>query len=147
MKQIRLIMLSAFTLFLLTVNAADGVTVTVNGVQIEKALAQLTFDADNVIMHFGDSTTQTADMSDVNITILAATGIRDVYTTHEVFTDHITIGGVGEGESVAVFDMKGMPVVKRTVAHSTSVSVDISKLSHGIYILQIGHKAIKFQKK
>ncbi|MBQ3627405.1 MAG: hypothetical protein II947_00055, partial [Bacteroidaceae bacterium] len=42
-------------------------TVTVNGLTVEKTVVQITFDKDQVVLHFSDGLTQTADMDDVSI--------------------------------------------------------------------------------
>lgn len=59
--------------------ASDTQTITVNGRTVEKTAVELTFDGDNVVLHFSDGTEETADMESVAIAFdNATTGIDQV---------------------------------------------------------------------
>ena len=56
---------------------ADGEqTVTVNGSTVNKTVTQITFNADNVILHYSDNTSEEADMANVSIAFDVAQAIN-----------------------------------------------------------------------
>lgn len=73
--------LSLFTLLACcaTLAMADGgQKVTIGGRTVEKNVTHMEFRGDNVVLTFDDASTQTADMSEVEIQFDNATGINSV---------------------------------------------------------------------
>ncbi|GJG66825.1 hypothetical protein PRLR6025_02940 [Prevotella lacticifex] len=62
----------------LAVLADSGQIVSVNGTTVNKTVKEITFSGTDVALSFTDGTTQTADMSTVNIAFGTATGIKAV---------------------------------------------------------------------
>ena len=57
--------------------ADDVQTVTIGGTPVDKTVKQITFDGDNVILHFTDNSTDTKDMAaDVKIAFKLSTAIE-----------------------------------------------------------------------
>lgn len=70
MKKSLRLAISAFLLVAASVSWADSkVVTTVNGVAEARELVRITFDGDNAVLTYTDSTTGTADMSLVTVTL------------------------------------------------------------------------------
>lgn len=128
--------------------ASDTQTITVNGRTVEKTAVELTFDGDNVVLHFSDGTEETADMESVAIAFdNATTGIDQVKAFNLVGTTdgNIHLSGVQCGERIEVFDASGK--VAQTKASSDTASLDITNMKSGVYVLRAGNTVIKFVKR
>lgn len=126
----------------------SGTVVTVNGTPVEHALAQLTFDGDNVVLHFADGAADmTADMAGVSITLAAATRIDrpEVYTATRLVADELRLGGLAPGERVALYDAAGR-LLRQTTAAPTATTLPLAGLRAGTYIVRAGQTIIKFRK-
>lgn len=129
--------------------ASDTQTITVNGRTVEKTAVELTFDGDNVVLHFSDGTEETADMESVAIAFdNATTGIDQVKAFNLVGTTdgNIHLSGVQCGERIEVFDASGKKVAQ-TKASSDTASLDITNMKSGVYVLRAGNTVIKFVKR
>ena len=61
--------------------SGTGQTITINGLAVNKTATELTFDGDNVILHFSDGTSQSADMESVSIVFNnSTTGLNQIQT-------------------------------------------------------------------
>ncbi|MBM6993373.1 MAG: T9SS type A sorting domain-containing protein [Prevotella sp.] len=120
---------------------------TVNGQQATRTLTQITFDGDNVILHFTDGT-ETADMSTVAITLPATTRIDRVQTfaTAQLVGDELTLGGLSRGERVTIYDASGRRMMQTTASDET-LTISTTTLHKGVYIVKAGDKIIKFSRK
>lgn len=58
--------------------ADGGKTVSVDGTTVNKTVKEITFSGTDVVLSFTDGTTQTADMSTVNIAFDETTGVKTV---------------------------------------------------------------------
>lgn len=72
----KLISLAFLALLGLSAWADDGQVVTVNGTKVNKTVTKMTFDGDDVVLTFGDNTTQKVDMSQVTIAFTVADAIK-----------------------------------------------------------------------
>ena len=129
--------------------ASDTQTITINGRTVEKTAVELTFDGDNVVLHFSDGTEQAADMESVAIAFdNATTGIDQVKAFNLVGTTdgNIHLSGVQCGERIEVFDASGKKVAQ-TKASSDTASLDITNMKSGVYVLRAGNTVIKFVKR
>lgn len=126
---------------------ADGQTLTINGETIEKVANELTFDGDNVIIHFDDGTQQTADMSTVTLSFSATTGIGGIHTfTLRNATDGVLdIDGLDDGQTVQVFSTDGK-LVATAKAGGAQAHVDVRNAKNGVYIVRAGKNIVKFIK-
>lgn len=127
---------------------ALGQEITINGQTIEKIATKLTFDGDNVILHFSDGTSQSADMATVSIDFGTATGINSIqtFTLNGSTKGVLNISGLQPGQKVEIFDVTGRKIKEASVASENSI-IDISGAKAGTYILRSGNKIIKFIKR
>ena len=144
------IMLTCSLLLALAIpmNADAQQQITVNGQQIEKTATQLTFQGDNVVLHFDDGTDMSADMALVDIVFDTATGIGGVesYLLKATLGGKLIVNGLTAGETVSIYDAQGR-LMRQTRAAQSTLNEDISNLPGGMYLLKVGKKAIKFVKR
>lgn len=127
--------------------AEDVQTLTINGQKVEKVVSQLTFEGDNVVLHFGDSK-EAYSMGDVQISFSGFDGINGVSTFKLAgFVDgQLVIGGLATGTPVAVYDISGKKL-SQTKADGEVTRVSLDDLNGGAYILKAGNQIVKFIKR
>ena len=126
-------------------------TVTINGQAVDKTVVQITFDKDQVVLHFSDGLTQTADMDNVSIAFTASdtesisTLQGNAFIFCGVVNGQLSIGNVQPGTKLTIFNANGQRMM---AAQSTgeSTTLNVSQLPVGTYILKVGSQIVKFQK-
>lgn len=98
--------------------AGNKQTVTIDGQVIEKAISEITFDGDNVVLHYADNTSATEDMSLVTLSFS--------YTT----TGISQVEGIKKALQGKVYNLQGQ-----------CVGSSLQGLSKGVYIIN-GKKVI-----
>lgn len=122
--------------------------ITINGQKVEKTATELSFDGDNVVLHFSDGSSQSADMGSVLIIFDTTTGIDNIHTfSLKNETDGIlNLSGIAPGQRVQVYDVSGK-IIAEAKASSDATSLDISNAKRGTYILRVGNDVVKFIKR
>lgn len=98
--------------------AGNKQTVTIDGQVIEKTISEITFDGDNVVLHYADNTSDPADMSLVTLSFS--------YTT----TGISQVEGIKKALQGKVYNLQGQ-----------CVGSSLQGLSKGVYIIN-GKKVI-----
>lgn len=98
--------------------AGNKQTVTIDGQVIEKTISEITFDGDNVVLHYADNTSATEDMSLVTLSFS--------YTT----TGISQVEGIKKALQGKVYNLQGQ-----------CVGSSLQGLSKGVYIIN-GKKVI-----
>ena len=98
--------------------AGNKQTVTIEGQVIEKTISEITFDGDNVVLHYADNTSATEDMSLVTLSFS--------YTT----TGISQVEGIKKALQGKVYNLQGQ-----------YVGSSLQGLSKGVYIIN-GKKVI-----
>ena len=133
------------------VGAQTQQTVAINGQTIDKTVVQITFDKDQVVLHFSDGHSQTADMDDVSIAFSPkdAESIsslqNNMFIFHGVVNGQLTIGNVQEGTHLTIFNANGQRMMSAQSTGGTT-TLQVSQLPAGTYILKAGTQFVKFQK-
>lgn len=125
-------------------------TLTVNGQTIDKVVTQITFEGDNVILHFG---TETA-FYDMNTVVLSlsksdATGINlmeNTFSLSGLVDGNLNLQNIPENTPIVIYDTTGKSLIQ-TKANAISTTVDVNGLSSGIYLLKAGKQIVKFVKR
>jgi len=93
-------------------------TVTVDGVSVGKFVTQLTFSGDNVTLVFDDNTSQTEDMSLVNITFnYTSSGIETIPAAGKVADNKVYsisgqyVGNTTNGLQKGIYIVNGKKIV------------------------------------
>ena len=98
--------------------AGNKQTVTIGGQVIEKTISEITFDGDNVVLHYADNSSDQADMSLVTLSFS--------YTT----TGISQVEGIKKALQGKVYNLQGQ-----------CVGSSLQGLSKGVYIIN-GKKVI-----
>ena len=126
-------------------------TVTINGQTVDKTVVKITFDKDQVVLHFSDGLTQTADMDNVSIAFgpSDAESISSLQSNafifHGVVNGQLTIGNLQEGTQLTIFNANGQRMMSAQSTGRTT-TLQVSQLPTGTYILKAGSQYVKFQK-
>lgn len=107
------------------------------------------FDGENLVMNVIEQHISYPMADIVNLTIGKTekeSGVADVKADMTVFVsrDAVTIAGLEEGETVAVYDMAGMAVVGGKTDAAGNFSASLSELPKGVYIVKAGKNSFKF---
>ncbi len=123
---------------------------TVNGTVVEKTPTHITFDGDNVIVHYGDNSTSSHDMSDIAFMFDNSTDLSEL----QAFTFNgaiaggmLEVGGVNAGTTVNVYSVAGQLAASGVADTDGNASLDVSNLEAGVYVLQAGNNIVKFVKR
>lgn len=130
--------------------AAATQTITVNGQTVEgKMVTQITFSGDQATLTFDDSSTQTEAIDLINIAFAyTADGIGRVnlFEVSGIVDGNLQISGLNAGTTLRIYDTTGRSRAAATATQGVT-SVDVSRLSSGVYIVRAGKQVIKFMKK
>ena len=98
--------------------AGNKQTVTIDGQVIEKAISEITFDGDNVVLHYADNSSDQADMSLVTLSFsYTTTGISQVEGIKKVLQGKVYnlqgqfVGSSLQGLSKGVYIINGKKVI------------------------------------
>ena len=141
-------LLTLILALMVSVSAFAVQHLTINGESVEKAGTQITFDGDQVILHFADATTETADMDAVTIEMDVVTDIdmvNETFRLNGLVDGALHINGL-EADGVSIYDASGRMVLRTRVAGSDAV-LDVNHLQKGVYILKAGNQIVKFMKR
>ena len=126
-------------------------TVTINGQTVDKTVVKITFDKDQVVLHFSDGLTQTADMDNVSIAFSPSDAESisslqsNAFIFHGVVNGQLTIGNLQEGTHLTIFSANGQRMMSAQSTGGTT-TLQVSQLPAGTYILKAGSQYVKFQK-
>ena len=119
---------------------------TINGSPVEKTVTEITFNGDNVVLHFGDSSEEAFTMSSVLITFGTSTGISEVSQYNGLVDDQFTLAGIPAGTDISIYNINGTLVHSDTASGET-VQLTVNTLPSGTYLLKAGNHIVKFSKR
>ncbi len=138
---------AAAALMLFGASAFASHTLTINGSPVDKVVSKITFDGDNVVLHYDDNTSDTHDMEAVEIHNIQLSSIEGLETG--VFTgvvgNQMIVEGLANGTVAEVYNLHGIKCASAVAADSKAV-IDLSGLNQGAYILRAGNQIVKFVK-
>lgn len=141
----RILFLLACLLTSVGLFADNSQTLTINGEVVEKTVVKMTFDGDQVVLHFPDQTTETVAMSAVVLSF-EWTSDTGVYSLKHDAGDELNIEGLAPGTVVTLYDAAGHRLMTTTAAEA-SAQLSAKGLKTGVYLLKAGHHVVKFQKR
>lgn len=103
------------------------------GSEVEKGVA-------NVYFYRGDDVEGAAD---VRTPFLEP---EEKLTLMTPISQQMTISGCGDATTAEVYSAKGIKVGQATVSNGVSTIV-VGNLNHGVYVVKVGNKSLKFMKK
>ena len=118
---------------------------TINGQTVESIVTRITFEGDNVVLHFVGGDSQTADM-DAVILGFEYSPVTSIYTLRGTVEKFLSLDGLDEGTVVSIYDAQGKLVTTAT-AHEAKAVLSVSTLRSGVYVIKAGRQIVKFIKK
>lgn len=98
--------------------AGNKQTVKIDGQVIEKTISEITFDGDNVVLHYADNSSDQADMSQVTLSFsYTTTGISQVEDIKKALQGKVynlqgqCVGSSLQGLSKGVYIINGKKVI------------------------------------
>lgn len=139
-------LVAAGLLFVGAVSLFAAQVLTINGETVEKTVTGITFDGDNVVLHFGDETS-THDMEAVSLQFKKTDGIADIQAGFitGLVGDKLLVEGVENGTVLEVYNVQGILCAAQKAVGS-SAEIDLSGFNAGVYILRAGNQLVKFVK-
>lgn len=124
--------------------ATNDPVLKINGVTVEKTVTKITFEGDNVVLHFADTSMQQADMESVVLTFGSTTAIQNLsaFTLRDLVDGQLQLSGLKKGTEVLIYNAAGKQVLR-----STSAKINVSQLKSGVYLLKADHQIVKFVKR
>jgi hypothetical protein len=143
MKKFLLLIAVLWSLALVSVKAETGPVLVINGEEVVKSVTVISFEGDNVVLHFADASTLTADMGGVVISFIDATAVQSLtaYELRSVVNGRLILSGLPKGTEVVVYDAAGKQMLS-----SSASDLNVSHLKSGVYILKAGQQIVKFSK-
>lgn len=141
--------LSVVAVFLLTTvslaKAENKQQLTINGQTVEGVVSRITFEGDNVVLHFKGGDSQTADM-DAVILGFEYSPTTSISVLRGTVDNTLNLSGLDEGTVVCIYDAQGKLVTTTTVREAKAV-LSVSTFKSGVYVLKAGRQVVKFIKK
>ena len=144
----RKILSVAAVLLLMSVSFAKAEskqTLTINGQTVESIVTRITFEGDNVVLHFKGGDSQTADM-DAVVLGFEYSPTTAISVLRGTVDNYLNLAGLDEGTVVSIYDAQGKLVRTTTVREAKAV-LSVSTLRSGVYVLKAGRQIVKFNKK
>ena len=120
-------------------------TLTINGQTVESIVTRITFEGDNVVLHFKGGDSQTADM-DAVVLGFEYSPTTSICVLRGTVDNYLNLAGLDEGTVVSIYDAQGKLVRTTTVREAKAV-LSVSTLRSGVYVLKAGRRIVKFNKK
>lgn len=144
MKKLTLLAVTCLLTLCISIQAEKKQTLTINGQTVEKVATRITFEGDNVVITFGDKTTQTADMEQVKLSFAPAT--TAIGTIKDYVTDELNINGLEPGTKIEIYDAQGKKIMTARADEARAI-LSTCSLSNGIYLLKANRQVVKFIKR
>ena len=123
-------------------------TLLINGEKVDKAVSSITFDGDNVVLHFGNET-ESHDMNLVSMTLDHTSGLNNVNLFEfngKIVGGVLSVSGLDAGIPIYVYNLGGVAQVSAKADSEGKADIYVENLPGGIYVLQAGNNCVKFVK-
>ena len=120
-------------------------TLTINGQTVESVVTRITFEGDNVVLHFKGGDSQTADM-DAVVLGFEYSPTTSISVLRGTVDNYLNLSGLDEGTVVSIYDAQGK-LITTTTAREAKAVLFVSTLRSGVYVLKAGRQVVKFVKK
>ena len=145
MKKLKLILLTCLLICGLSVQAEKKQTLTINGEKVEKLVTRITFEGDNLVLHFSDQSTQTADMESVVLSF-AVEDLTSISYIREQVKNTLSIEGLEPGTEVLIYNAEGKKMLS-VQASEVQTILKTKSLKKGVYLMKAGNQVVKFIKR
>ncbi len=133
--------------------AAEVAQVTINGEPVRKAVTAITFDGDQISIHFEDADKVDTDMENVLLSFVSdgSSSVGNMVNDISVFSydgvvgDVLIVSGISENSILDIHNIAGKTVFG-PVAAEGRIEINVSNLGDGVYVLRAGNDVVKFSK-
>ena len=109
-----------------------GQTISINGQTIQGIVNRITFEGDNVVLHFAGDNTETADMDAV---------VLSFDYSSMVSVEELSVLPYSSSTSVTIYDAQGKLIA--TTSRLMPLSSCLSTLRSGVYVLKSDQQTMK----
>jgi 3-dehydroquinate synthase class II len=117
----------------------------INGEKVEKVVARITFEGDNVVLTFSDQTVQTADMENVVLSFTPE-DLTAIGTIKNAVNKTFSIEGLEPGTEIIIYNTDGKQVLTARASEDLT-TLKMSSLKKGVYLMKAGKQVVKFIKR
>jgi len=117
----------------------------INGEKVEKVVARITFEGDNVVLTFSDQTAQTADMENVKLSFTPE-DLTAIGTIRNAVNKTFSIEGLEPGTEITVYNADGKQVLTTHASEDLTI-LKMTSLKKGVYLMKAGKQVVKFIKR
>ena len=126
-------------------------TLIINNQEVEKTSYRIEAEGTYLKFTFEDGTFITERMNAALIFFDAETGINnaimpDIYKVREEVDGVLKIDGLKPGDKLDLYSANGSQLYSTTCRES-SISVNVSNLKRGVYVVRVNKQSVKFIKK
>lgn len=145
MKRLRRIAIACLLTMGLSMQAENVQTLTINGEKVEKQVARITFEGDNVVLAFSDKTTQTADMESVILSFVPQ-DLTAIGTIQNPVGKTLSIDGLEPGTEVLIYNAEGKKMLSARASEVQTI-LKTKSLKKGVYLIKADNQVVKFFKR
>ena len=145
MKKLKLIAMACLLTFVMSAQAGNVQTLTINGEKVEKLVARITFEGDEAVLTFSDQTVQKADMESVKLSF-APEDLTAIGTIKNAVNKTFSIEGLEPGTEIIIYNADGKQVMKAHASEDSTI-LKTTSLKKGIYLMKAGRQVVKFVKR
>ena len=144
MKKLKLFIMTCLLTVAFTAQAQKVQTLVINGEKVEKVVARITFEGDNVVLTFSDQTVQTADMENVVLSFTPE-DLTAIGTIKNAVNKTFSIEGLEPGTEIIIYNTDGKQVLTARASEDLT-TLKMSSLKKGVYLMKAGKQVVKFIK-
>jgi len=145
MKKLKQIAMAFMLTIVMSAQAGNVQTLTINGEKVEKLVARITFEGDNVVLTFNDQTVQKADMESVKLSF-APEDLTAIGTIKNAVNKTFSIEGLEPGTEIIFYNAEGKQVMKARASEDLT-TLKTASLKKGVYLMKAGRQVVKFVKR
>ena len=145
MKKLKLFTMACLLSVAFTAQAGNVQTLVINGEKVEKVVARITFEGDNVVLTFSDQTAQTADMENVKLSFTPE-DLTAIGSIRNAVNKTFAIEGLEPGTEILIYNADGKQVLTTHASEDLTI-LKMTSLKKGVYLMKAGKQVVKFIKR
>jgi methionine-rich copper-binding protein CopC len=145
MKKLKLIIMLCLLTFVMSAQAGNVQTLTINGEKVEKLVTRITFEGDEAVLTFSDQTMQKSDMESVKLSFTPE-DLTAIGFIKNAVNKSFSIEGLEPGTEILIYNAEGKLVIKGCASENLTV-LKTASLKKGVYLMKAGRQVVKFVKR
>lgn len=145
MKKLKLIIMLCLLTFVMSAQAGNVQTLTINGEKVEKLVTRITFEGDEAVLTFSDQTMQKSDMESVKLSFTPE-DLTAIGFIKNAVNKSFSIEGLEPGTEILIYNAEGKLVIKGCASENLTI-LKTASLKKGVYLMKAGRQVVKFVKR